>query len=104
GSQRSIVEAMAMARPVIASDLAAGPDIVSAPPAVAEDRMTGLIFRGGDDRDLAAALIRSLSAPESVRRAVGRRGRERAMAQFAAADATTQMLALYVELVRGRGW
>jgi glycosyltransferase involved in cell wall biosynthesis len=102
GSQRSIVEAMAMARPVIASDLAAGPDIVLAPPRVAEDRMTGLIFRGEDDRGLAAALIRLLSVPEGARRAVGRRGRKRAMAEFAAADAATQMLALYVELVRGR--
>jgi glycosyltransferase involved in cell wall biosynthesis len=98
GSQRSLLEAMAMARPIIASDLAAGPDTVLAPPAVAEDRMTGFTFRSGDDRELAAALIRLLSASESVRLAVGRRGRDRALARFAAEDAATQMLALYVEL------
>jgi glycosyltransferase involved in cell wall biosynthesis len=100
GSQRSVLEAMAMARPVIASDLAAGPETVLAPPGVAEDRMTGLIFKSGDDRELAAALIRLLSAPESTRLAIGRRGRERAVAQFAAEGAATQMLALYLELAR----
>jgi glycosyltransferase involved in cell wall biosynthesis len=102
GSQRSLLEAMAMARPVIASDLAAGPETVQAPPAVAEDRMTGFTFRSGDDQDLAAALIRLLSAPESVRLAIGRRGRDHALARFAAHDAATQMLALYVELAHPR--
>lgn len=102
GSQRSVLEAMAMARPVIASDLAAGPDIVLAPPAVAEDRMTGLSFRSGDDGELAAALIRLLSAPESTRVAVGRRGRERAVSHFATEDAATQMLTLYSDLARSR--
>jgi glycosyltransferase involved in cell wall biosynthesis len=102
GSQRSVLEAMAMARPVIASDLAAAPETVLAPPAVAEDRMTGLTFKSGDDRELAAALIRLLSASESARLAVGRRGREHAIGQFAAADAATQMLALYAELARLR--
>lgn len=102
GSQRSVLEAMAMARPVIASDLAAGTETVLAPPGVPEDRMTGLTFKSRDDRELAAALIRLLSAPESARLAVGRRGRERAVAQFALADAAKQMPALYVELARSR--
>jgi glycosyltransferase involved in cell wall biosynthesis len=102
GSQRSLLEAVAMARPVIASDLAAGPDTVLAPPAVAEDRMTGFTFRSGDDQELAAALIRLLSAPESVRAAVGRRGRDHALARFAVDDAQVRMLALYAELSRTR--
>jgi glycosyltransferase involved in cell wall biosynthesis len=100
GSQRSLLEAMAMARPVIASDLAAGPDTVLSPPAVAEDRMTGFTFRSGDDRELAATLIRLLSATESVREAVGRRGRAHALARFAAEDAAAQILAVYAELTR----
>jgi glycosyltransferase involved in cell wall biosynthesis len=101
-SPRSLLEAMAMARPVIASDLAAGPEAVLAPPAVAEDRMTGLRFPAGDDGELAAALIRLLSAPEAARRAIGRRGREHVMAQFADAGAATQMLAVYAEIARQR--
>jgi len=101
-SPRSLLEAMAVARPVIASDLAAGPETVLAPPAVAEDRTTGLRFPAGDDRELAAALIRLLSASEAGRRAIGRRGRERAIAQFADAGAATQMLAVYAEITRQR--
>jgi glycosyltransferase involved in cell wall biosynthesis len=100
GSQRSLLEAMAMARPVIASDLAAGPEAVLAPPAVTEDRMTGFTFRSGDDGDLAAVLIRLLSAPESTRLAIGRRGRDLVATRFSAEDAAMQMLALYVELTR----
>ena len=102
GSQRSVLEAMAMARPVITSDLAAGPEIVLAPPAVAEDRMTGLSFRSGDDGELATALFRLMSAPESTRLAIGRRARERAIAHFATEDTAARMLALYAELVRSR--
>jgi glycosyltransferase involved in cell wall biosynthesis len=102
GSQRSVLEAMAMERAVIASDLAVGPETVLAPPGAAEDRMTGLTFKSGDDRELAAALVRLLSAPESVRAAVGRRGRELAVAQFAGQQSAAQMLTLYEELARLR--
>jgi glycosyltransferase involved in cell wall biosynthesis len=100
GSQRSVLEAMAMERAVIASDLAVGPETVLAPPVAAEDRMTGLTFTSGDDRELAASLIRLLSAPESVGAAVGRRGRELARAQFSGEQSAAQILSLYGELVR----
>ncbi len=98
--QRSLLEAMAMARPVIVSDLAAGSDTVLAPPAVTEDRMTGWRFRSGDDTELAATLIRLLSASESTRIAVGRRGRERVKSLFASQAAPDQMLAVYTEIAR----
>jgi glycosyltransferase involved in cell wall biosynthesis len=100
GSQQSLLQAMAMGLPVIASDLSAGPETVLSPPGVAEDRMTGLTFRSGDDQALAAALIRLLSAPVETRLAIGRRGRDHAIARFTAEDAAVQMLALYAELVR----
>jgi glycosyltransferase involved in cell wall biosynthesis len=64
--------------------------------------MTGLTFKSGDDRELAAALIRLLSAPESVRAAIGRRGRELAVAQSGGEQSAAQMLALYGELARLR--
>lgn len=100
GAQQNLLAAMAMARPVIASDLAAGPETVLSPPSVAEDRMTGLTFSSGDDQELAASLIRLLSAPPDVRLAIGRRGRDHAITRFAADDAATRMLALYAEIVR----
>ena len=97
--QRGLIEAMAMGRPVIVSDLA-GSDTVLAPPAVAEDRMTGWRFRSGDDNALAAALIRMLSASEAARLAVGRRGRERARELFANPAAPEQMLSIYTDIAR----
>jgi len=60
-----------MARPVIVSDLGAGPEVVLAPPAVSEDRMTGFRFSSGDAGALAAAVIRLFSLPESVCSAIG---------------------------------
>jgi len=95
GLQRTILEALAMARPVVVSDLAAGPDIVQAPPAVPEERMTGLRFAAGDNEALAAALIRLLSLPEAARRAIGRRGREWVASHCAPATVASQMLAVY---------
>ena len=75
GVQRAILEAQAMARPVVVSDLAAGPETVLAPPAVTEDRMTGLRVPAGDESALAAALIRLFSLSDAARAAMGARGR-----------------------------
>ncbi len=76
GLQRAILEAQAMERPVIVSDLGAGPDVVLSPPMVSEDRMTGLRFSAGDDAALAAALVRLFSMPAEQQRAIGQRGRD----------------------------
>jgi len=100
GSPRSLLEAMAMARPVIASDLAAGPEVVLAPPAVAEDRITGLRFPSADEGELAAAVIKLLSASENVRLAIGRRSREHAIRQFSTSDTQGLLLGLYAEVAR----
>ena len=95
GVQRTILEALAMARPVVVSDFAAGPDIVQAPPAVPEARMTGLRFPAGDDEGLAAALVQLLSMPDATRRAIGRRGREFVASHCAPATVASQVLAVY---------
>jgi glycosyltransferase involved in cell wall biosynthesis len=101
GLQRSILEAQAMARPVVVSDLGAGPEVVLAPPSTPEDRMTGLRFSSGDDAALAAALIRLFSLPESVRWAIGARGRDWVARHFDAASVTELTLKLYSDVVRG---
>ncbi len=95
GAPRTILEALAMARPVVVSDLAAGPDIVQAPPTVPEARMTGLRFAPGDDEGLAAALVQLLSMPDAARRAIGRRGREWMASHCAPATVASQILAVY---------
>jgi glycosyltransferase involved in cell wall biosynthesis len=102
GLQRALLEALAMQKPVVVSDLAAGPDVVLAPPAVSEDRMTGLRFASADPTALAAALIRVFSMPETARRAIGARGRDWVLAQFNGASVAAQTLALYAEVAGTR--
>jgi glycosyltransferase involved in cell wall biosynthesis len=102
GLQRAILEAQAMSKPIIVSDLGAGPDVVLAPPAVAEDRMTGLRFSSGDSVALAAALVRLFSLPESVRSAIGARGRAWVAANFGSSAAVEPTLRLYAEVARHR--
>jgi glycosyltransferase involved in cell wall biosynthesis len=102
GLQRTILEALAMARPVAVSDLAAGSDIVLAPPVVPEERMTGLRFAAGDVEALATALIRLLSMPEAVRRAIGRRGREWVAGHCAPATVAQELLAVYAAVTENR--
>jgi len=98
GVQRAILEAQAMARPVIVSDLAAGPDVVLTSPAVPESRVTGLRFHSGDDAALAAALLRLFSLTESARSAIGIRGRIWVLDHFNAAAVAEQTLRLYGEI------
>jgi glycosyltransferase involved in cell wall biosynthesis len=102
GLQRTILEAQAMARPVIVSDLGAGPEVVLAPPSVSEDRMTGFRFSAGDDAALATALVRLFSMPEAARRAIGLRGRDWVTNHFEASGVSDLTLKLYAEVARSR--
>ena len=102
GLQRAILEAQAMARPVVVSDLAAGPEVVLAPPAVTEDRMTGLRVPAGDEAALAAALIRLFSLSDAARTAIGARGRAWVATQFDAPSIARATLELYAEVASAR--
>ncbi len=100
GLQRAILEAQAMACPVVVSDLAAGPDVVLAPPAVPEERMTGLRVPADDEAALAAALIRLFSLSDTARAAIGRRGRAWVADHFDADSIERLTLALYADVAR----
>jgi glycosyltransferase involved in cell wall biosynthesis len=102
GLQRTLLEAQAMERPVIASDLGAGPDAVLAPPIVPEDRMTGLRYSAGDDAALAAALIRLFSMSPAQQAAMGIRGRQWVADHFNQPAVSDLTLRLYSGLVRGQ--
>jgi glycosyltransferase involved in cell wall biosynthesis len=95
GLQRAILEAQAMERPVVVSDLGAGPEAVLAPPAVPEDRMTGLRYSAGDDAALTAALVRLFSMPAEQQRAIGQRGRNWVLGHFNRPAVTDLTLRLY---------
>jgi glycosyltransferase involved in cell wall biosynthesis len=102
GLQRALLEAQAMARPVIVSELGAGTDVVLTPPAVPHDRSTGLRFATGDDAALAAALIQLFSLPESAQAAIGARGRAWVLEHFNAATVTEMTLKLYADVAAQR--
>jgi glycosyltransferase involved in cell wall biosynthesis len=102
GMQRAILEAQAMERPVVVSDLGAGPDVVQAPPMVSEDRMTGLRFSAGDDAALAAALVRLFSMPPEQQRAIGQRGRNWVISHFDRAAGADLALRLYSGLATAK--
>jgi glycosyltransferase involved in cell wall biosynthesis len=103
GVQRSILEAQAMARPLIVSDLAAGADVVLTAPAVPESRITGLRFPAGDDTALAAALLRLFALQEALVNDMGLRGRDWVLGHFNAAVGAEQMLRLYAEIAGRTG-
>jgi glycosyltransferase involved in cell wall biosynthesis len=98
GLQRAIIEAQAMARPIVVSDLGAGADVVLSTPAVPEHRITGFRFPAEDDAALAETLLRTLALPEATRNAIGARGREWALDHFNARDVADQLLSVYAAL------
>jgi len=102
GVQRAMLEAQAMARPVIVSDLGAGPEVVLSPPAVPESRITGLRFPAGDDAALAGTLLRLFSMPEPTRRAMGTRGRTWVLDHFDGDIVAAQALQVYGIAGKGR--
>ena len=102
GLQRAILEAQAMSRPVVVSDLAAGPGVVLAPPAVPEERMTGLRVPAGDEAALGAALIRLFSLSDTARAAIGSRGRAWVAEHFDPPEIAHAMLAIYADVARAR--
>jgi glycosyltransferase involved in cell wall biosynthesis len=102
GAPHVILEAQAMGCPVIVSDMSAGPELVLAPPGVTDERMTGLRFSAGDDAALAAGLVRLFSMPSQNRIAMGARGRDWVLSQFAPAVVAARMLRLYAEVAQNR--
>ena len=97
GLQRSILEAQAMARPVVVSDLGAGPDIVLTPGGAGKPR-TGLRYNAGDGAALTATLLRLFSLPELARRAMGAHGRDWVLGHFGTPVVAQQTLRLYDEI------
>jgi glycosyltransferase involved in cell wall biosynthesis len=90
----SVIEAMWMAKPVIASRVGGVPELL-------EEGVTGILVEPGDTEALAAAL-RSLSDNGTLAEEMGRRGRERAISRFSPERHTASLLKVY-EGVLGKG-
>ncbi len=82
-----ILEAMALGRPVVATNAGGPPEII-------EEGVTGLLVPPSDPPALAAA-IRRLLADRKAMETMGRHGQERFEARFTAARMAQDMLELY---------
>jgi glycosyltransferase involved in cell wall biosynthesis len=89
---RTIVEAQAMARPVIAADL-------GAPRETVREGETGWRVPPGDPAALAAAIARALALPAAARAAIGARAQAVVHADFTTAAMQRATLAVYRELL-----
>jgi glycosyltransferase involved in cell wall biosynthesis len=90
GMPRSIIEAMASGRPVVATDIRGCREEV-------QNGETGLLVPARDPQALAGALTRLLSNP-SMARQMGLKGRERAVAHFDEQFVLDRQVAVYNRL------
>lgn len=95
GMGRALVEAMAAARPVVASR-------VGGIPAIVEDRRTGLLVPPGDADALAAAIAEVIDRPEWAR-TMGLAARDRIDATFSVPAMVQAVEAVYDEALRRVG-
>ena len=88
---RTVIEAQAMARPVIASDL-------GAPRETVDEGATGWRVPPGDPAALAAAIARALALPTAERAAMGERARAAVLERYTTRAMQDATLAVYREL------
>jgi glycosyltransferase involved in cell wall biosynthesis len=89
---RTVIEAQAMQRPVIASDL-------GAPRETVEEAVTGWRVPPGDPDALAQAIGWVLDLPAAERAAIGRRAREAVLARYTTPAMQAATIAVYRELL-----
>ena len=88
---RTVIEAQAMARPVIASDL-------GAPRETVEEGVTGWRVKPSDPAALAEAIAHALALPAAERAAMGERARAAVLARYTTRAMQEATLAVYREL------
>jgi glycosyltransferase involved in cell wall biosynthesis len=94
-------EAQAMGRPVIASAIGAFPEIVLAPPRVAEGERTGWLVSAPDPIALARSVAAALARDSASRHAIGAHARRHAELRFSPARVAAAVLGLYSSLLEG---
>jgi glycosyltransferase involved in cell wall biosynthesis len=96
GMSNAILEAMAMARPVVATDVGGTGEVV-------QPGRTGLLVPPKDPAALARAIAQILTAPGDTAAAMGARGRALVVDGFSARAMVRQMEDLYGQLLEARG-
>ena len=94
-------EAQAMGRPVIAAEIGAFPEIVLAPPRVAEGERTGWLVSLSDPITLARSIAAALALDGPTRHMIGAHARRQAELRFSPARVAAAVLGLYTSLLEG---
>ena len=94
GSSVVAMEAMALGKPVVATNVGGLPEVVV-------HGQTGLVVPPGDPGAVAGAVIDLLNDPERAQE-MGERGRRRAVAQFDIVDMIERTKAIYADLIRAQ--
>jgi len=92
GMGRSILEAMACAKPIIASRVGGIPDLV-------DDGINGILIPPNDSRALAQNLIKLLN-DESMRRKLGAAAKEKVSVRYDVNTMVEQISRVYADLIR----
>lgn len=95
GCSNSILEAMALGVPVVATDIGGNRELV-------QDRLTGYLVPVGDDLALAGAIEHALDGV-AERRAIAARARQMVDTRFGLARMVGEYQALYADLLAAKG-
>lgn len=94
-------EAMAMGRPVIATNVGALPEVVQVPPHVLEPMRTGWLAEPDDPISFARAIAAAVSVEAAAYEVIGTRARRLANQFFTPARTAASALSLYARLFEG---
>jgi len=96
GMPMVLLEAAAAGLPIVTSDVGGTGEVVA-------DGSTGFLAPPRDPAALAAAMTRLMALPESERRAMGERGRERVVSRYSLVRVVERWEALYREVLERKG-
>ncbi len=96
GLPNIVMEAMAAAKPVVATCVGGVPELV-------QEGVNGYIVPPGDSEALATAMVKMMALSDAERRAMGEAGRAYIEANYSLEHVVDQWEALYMELLQRKG-
>ena len=100
---RAAVEAGALEKPVIASDIGAVQETILAEPGCAADQITGWKVTPGSAEELATALRHALDLTPQQRHEIGKRARQHGQKHFSLQQMCSKTLTIYEKLLEPFG-